>query len=145
MDSHFKKIRFEQEAGDPCLYMASEGEMFLFAVYVDDILLAGKGNERLTAVKLTLSEKFQVKDFGRVAILPGSEGHTRSHEWKCLDWIGVVHREYIKKIWYGRCRDRTPVETSTKLVKGGDEDIYMDQPLYQSAVGSLLYLSTVMQ
>ena len=37
---------------------------------------------------------------------------------------------------------RTSVDTSTKLVKGGDGDTYMDQPLYQSAVGSLLYLST---
>ena len=38
---------------------------------------------------------------------------------------------------------RTPVDTSTKLVKGGDGDTYMDQPLYQSAVGNLRYLSTV--
>ena len=38
---------------------------------------------------------------------------------------------------------RTPLDTSTKLVKGGDEDTYVDQPLYQSAVGSLLYLSIV--
>lgn len=37
---------------------------------------------------------------------------------------------------------RSPVDTSTKLVKGGDEDTCVDQQLYQSAVGSLLYLST---
>ena len=36
---------------------------------------------------------------------------------------------------------RTPVDTSTKLVKAKDEDTCVDQQLYQSAVGSLLYLS----
>ena len=36
---------------------------------------------------------------------------------------------------------RTPVDTSTKLVKGAVEDTCVDQQLYQSAVGSLLYLS----
>ena len=36
---------------------------------------------------------------------------------------------------------RTPVDTSTKLIKGGNEDTSVNQQLYQSAVGSLLYLS----
>ena len=37
---------------------------------------------------------------------------------------------------------RTPVDISTKLTKeGNEEDTCVDQQLYQSAVGSLLYLS----
>ena len=40
--SYLKKMGFLQVPGDPCLYVSSEGEMFLIAVYVDDILLAGK-------------------------------------------------------------------------------------------------------
>ena len=31
--------------------MSSEGEMFLIAVYVDDILLAGKSDKRMAKVK----------------------------------------------------------------------------------------------
>ena len=34
-----------QAAGDLCLYIASEGEMLLIVIYVDDILFAGK-NEK---------------------------------------------------------------------------------------------------
>ena len=34
-----------------------------------------------------------------------------------------------------------PVDTGTKLVKSTDESEGVDQTLYQSAVGSLLYLS----
>ena len=36
---------------------------------------------------------------------------------------------------------RTPVDASTKLMKAVDNDTDVDQKLYQSAVGSLLYLS----
>ena len=42
--------------------------------------------------------------------------------------------EDVKKI-------ETPVDSSTKLVKGGDEDACVNQKLYQSAAGCLLYLS----
>ena len=66
MDSYLKKMGFIQVAGDPCLYVASEGEMFLIAVYVDDILLAGRSNKRLTAVKQALSKKFEMKDMGEL-------------------------------------------------------------------------------
>ena len=47
---------FVQAAGDPCLYMSTEGEMFLIAIYVYDILLAGKSIETLNAVKQALSQ-----------------------------------------------------------------------------------------
>ena len=96
------KIRFERAAGDPHLYTASK-EMFPIAVYVDDIFFTGRSNERLTAVKLDLLEKFSSKRVEKVALLSGSEGHRRLQEWKYLNWTGVIHREYIKKIWYGRC------------------------------------------
>ena len=66
LDSHLKKMGFIQTNGDPCLYMASEGEMFLIAVYVDDIILAGKSNKKLTSVKQALSKEFQVKDMGEL-------------------------------------------------------------------------------
>ena len=59
-------LGFVQAAGDPCLYMSTEGEMFLIAIYVDDILLAGKSIERLNAVKQALSQQFQVKDMGEL-------------------------------------------------------------------------------
>ena len=36
---------------------------------------------------------------------------------------------------------QTPVDHSTKLVKGDDDEMCVGQSLYQSAVGSLLYLS----
>ena len=58
LDHKLKQMGFVQAKGDPCLYMASEGEMFIIAVYVDDIVLAGKGDQRMAEVKQALeSEK----------------------------------------------------------------------------------------
>ena len=40
--------------------------MFLIAVYVDDILLAGNGCEKLDASKQAFSQEFQVRDMGKL-------------------------------------------------------------------------------
>ena len=37
LDNHLNKMDFTQTTSDPCLYIATEGEMFVIAVYVDDI------------------------------------------------------------------------------------------------------------
>ena len=42
LDSSLKKMGFLQATGDPFLYVAPKGEIFQFAVYVDDIVLAEK-------------------------------------------------------------------------------------------------------
>lgn len=41
-------IHFAQTTGDHCIYIALEGEIFIIAVYVDAILLAGKSGKRIT-------------------------------------------------------------------------------------------------
>ena len=64
LNDYLKQTGFVEAARDPCLYMASEGEMFLIAIYVDDILLAGKSMKRMNTVKQALSQKFLVKDMG---------------------------------------------------------------------------------
>ena len=47
-------MKFTQTAGDPCLYVSTdEAKTVLpaFAVYVDDILIAGKTDKRIAEVK----------------------------------------------------------------------------------------------
>ena len=60
-------------------------------------------------------------------------------------WIGrpTYVRKVLKKFEMDNSKPvGTPVETGIKLVKAKDGDNLVDQELYQSAVGSLLYLST---
>ena len=60
LDSQLKKMGFQQTTSDPCLYISTEGELFIVAVYVDDILLAGKSTKRMEEVKKEFGKQFKV-------------------------------------------------------------------------------------
>ena len=57
---------FAQTTSDHCIYIAKGGEPFIIGIYVDDILLAGKNDKRISEVKLALAERFDVKDLGEL-------------------------------------------------------------------------------
>jgi hypothetical protein len=59
---------FAQTTSDPCLYISTEGEMFIIAVYVDDIVLDGKNDRELSEVKKAFSAQLR----------PGSSNGRRS-------------------------------------------------------------------
>ena len=66
LDAQLKKMGFVQTTSDPCLYTSTEGETFIIAVYVDDILLAGKSDKQIKEVKEALAKQFEVKDMGEL-------------------------------------------------------------------------------
>ena len=74
---------FVQTASDPCLYTASEGEMFIIAVYVNDIVLAGM-DDRMAEVKCALAMRFDVKDMGELHHFLGIkviQDHSKGSVW----------------------------------------------------------------
>ena len=112
--------------------------MFTNAVYVDDILLAGKSNERMTEIKRDLSKRFDVKDMGELHYFLGVN---ITQNQKGDVWIGqpVYTQDILTKFGMSEAKPvSTPVDTGTKLVKAMDDSSEVDQGLYQSAVGSLL-------
>ena len=78
---------FTQTTSDPCLYVSSEGEMFIIAVYVDDILLAGKSIERISEVKEEIAKRFKVKDMGELHHFLG---------------VKVIQNPKAETIWMGQ-------------------------------------------
>ena len=40
-------MEFQRTSSDPCLYVNTVGELFIVAVFVDDILLACKSDEKM--------------------------------------------------------------------------------------------------
>ena len=64
LDKSLKKMSFVLTDSDWCIYVATEGEMFVIAVQVDDIVLATKSDKRMVKVKEGLAEGFKVKDMG---------------------------------------------------------------------------------
>ena len=143
LDHKLKQMGFVQAKGDPYLYMASEGEMFIIAVYVDDIVLAGKGDQRMAEVKQALTHQFQVKDMGELHYFLGVKV-VRDKESGDV-WIGqpAYATSVLQKYGMENVKAvNTPVDTSTKLMKAKEDEECVDQQRYQSAVGSLLYLSS---
>ena len=144
IDDHLRKMKFIQTEGDPCLYVSrDEGETVLIAVYVDDILIAGKTDKRIAEVKAAIANRFEAKDMGELHYFLG---------------VKVVQDQKAGTIWLGQpaysesilqqfnMQDakscKTPVDLSLKLTKATEESSLVNQELYQSAVGKLLYLST---
>ena len=116
--------------------------MFLIGVYVDDIILAGKSDKRIKEVKRALDAKFDIKDMGKLHYFLGIK--FLQDEKTGNVWIGQpAYVESIQKK-FGMENSKpvsTPIDPSTKLTKTTDDEQSVDQQLYQSAIGSLLYLS----
>ena len=133
---------FIRSESDPCIYRIREGEMFNIGVYVDDIVLAAKKEEQLKHVKQALAKRFDIKDMGKLHYFLGMK--VVQNDETNVVWIGqpVYTQTLLKKFGMEDAKSvKTPVETSTKLVKGTEEQEKFDQKMYQSAVGSLMYLS----
>ena len=133
---------FVQSASDPCIYMDAGGEVFYIGIYVDDIIRAGKSDKKIKEVKEALEKKFDIKDMGKLHYFLGMK--VLQNEKNGNVWIGQP--AYTKKLLnkFGMQDAKpvsTPVDTSVKTIKATDNDKCVDQQLYQSTIGSLLYLS----
>ena len=141
LDEFLKQLGFVQSTGDPCIYVQDGGELMV-GVYVDDIVIGGRGEKRVKDFKLALGEKFDVKDLGRLHFFLGMKIVEDASTGDI--WMGQP--AYLEKVVekFGMKEAKsvpTPVDTSTKLMKAESGEEEVDATGYQSAVGSLLYLS----
>ena len=121
----------------------SEGEAFIIGVYVDDIILAGKSEKKMPDIKKALSDKFEMKDLGELHYFLGVK--VIQDRKKGTIWIGqpVYTENILQKFGMENAKPiSTPVAVNTKLMLKTEDSEYFDKETYQSAVGSLLYLST---
>ena len=142
LDNQLKAMKFSQCTSDPCIYLQEiEGTLFILAVYVDDIILGGACESLIKSIKAALSSRFAVTDMG-----------------KLHHFLGVKVVQNVGNIWIGQaayCKDllvrfrmdqsnstETPMDVSCRLLKSEADDESCSKEMYQSAVGSLLYLST---
>ena len=113
---------FKQSTSDPCIYTSKTklDGLFILAVYVDDILLAGKSQQKLAQVKADLGKRFQLKDMGELHYFLGVSVRQRSDEIR----IGqpTYTQAVIKKFGMEHCKPaNTPVIPGTKLLKGTEQ------------------------
>ena len=144
LDAHLKKLGFLQSNSDPCIYVAAIDELMVVGVYVDNLVIGCKSDERLTDLKRKLCSGFDMKDLGKLHHFLGLK--VIQDEESGNVWIGQP--AYVEKVLVRyEMKDAksvgTPVDVSAKLVRAGDgEGDLFDSEVYRSAVGSLLYVST---
>ena len=143
LNSQLKKRHFKQFENDPCIYtLTSGGEIFIAAVYVDDIILACKSSTRIQEFVKSISESFDIKDMGKLHYFLGVR---IAYPGSGKIWIGqpAYTAEVMKRFQMENSKPiATPIDTCAKLTKATEDSKLFNQELYQSAIGSLLYLST---
>ena len=143
LDSHLKEMGFVQSQADPCIYYKdTKGEKFYMGVYVDDIILARRSESEMNQVKANLSRKFSTKDLGKLSYFLGMKIEQNEENGSVSIGQQAYTESLLEKFGMKDCNPvSTPVDISLKLTPMNEEDDCVDQPQYQSVIGSLMYLS----
>ena len=143
LDVYLKQIGFTQSNSDPCIYFKDAGgEKVYMGVYVDDIVLAARTDKVLQQVKSDLATKFDIKDIGKLHYFLGMS-IIQDDDCKSV-WIGQpgYTEKILTKYNMQNCNPvSTPAEPGTKQKLASETDECVDKQMYQSAIGSLMYLS----
>ena len=143
LDTQLKELGFIQSPSDPCIYTSTKQGLMIIAIYVDDIVIAGKSEKQIASIKSAIAKQFQVKDMGEMHYFLGVS--VKQNLKMKETWIGqpLYTKTILKKFGMENAKPiHTPADPSTKLLKATKDCEMADQVLYQSAVGSLLYLSS---
>jgi hypothetical protein len=135
-------FEFVASMADAALFMGIiAGERVYLVLWVDDILAAARGAERIAKVKAHLAEKFDVRDLEEATYFLGMEV-TRNREARTLKLTQKkLTGELVGRYGLADARARSvPLGTGDKLTKEG-EPLDTKRFPYSECVGSLLYLS----
>ena len=139
LDLHLKSLNLKQSSADPCVYTSAGGETVIVAVYVDDIFIATETKQKMLEIKKLIAQKFEVKDLGELKSFLGVQVKVMPDE-ICIGQCGYTLR-ILEKFGMSDAKPvSTPMDVTQKLYSVSSSSP-VDKLLYQSAVGSLLYLS----
>ena len=132
---------FKRSKNDYCLFTKIDNKNKLFVLsWVDDLVIAGSNENDIEELKKTLEGKFKMDDRGKLEWFLGMQ---ISQE---RDKITLDQEKYIENViekfgMQDSNPSKTPAENNLKLVKAADNEQLVDEKLYRSLVGSLLYIA----
>lgn len=139
---------FEVCSQDDCLWFKEfmykgKKTVILVLTYVDDDLIISNNREALDAFKAAMNEKYKIVDKGQVDYYLGVEiSRDRVNRRLTLKQSKFI-REILKTAHISEKDPRgycTPLPANLNLFRNTEKPL--DRELYQSLVGSLIYLST---
>ena len=131
---------FVQNPADHCVYTReNQNEKVILIIWVDDLILAASDESVLKSVKSMLTERFQMKDLGKMKHFLGIDFDQAEGQ------VKMSQKKYISKILerfeMQDCKSReTPCELKLEYTENAEK--MKDPRKYREAVGSLIYLST---
>jgi hypothetical protein len=134
------KNKFKRGAIDKTLFIKSEGkDILLVQIYVDDIIFGSTDDKLCKEFEQLMHKKFKMSSMGELTFFLGLQVKQKS------TGIFIHQSKYVKdildKFGFKDCKiASTPVETHKHLeadLEGED----VDEHLYRSMIGSLMYLT----
>ena len=141
IDGYFHKKGFLRSKSEPSLYVKKSGthDFLIACLYVDDLIYVGTNADMVEDFKNSMKEEFEMTDLGLMKYFLGiqvkqSKGEIFLSQERYVDGL-------LKKFRMEGCNPmKTPMATNQKLQLDDGSD-KVDERLYRSLVGSLIYLT----
>ncbi len=135
-------LEFVASSADAALFQSTvDGETIWLLVWVDDILVAAQGEERVAKVKAHLTAKFDMRDLGLATYFLGME-LSPDREARSLKLTQKkLTGELISRYGLANARARSVPQAAKEKLRKEEEPLDTVRFPYSECVGSLLYLS----
>ena len=140
LDKYLRRHQFKKGTVDSNLYIRkSDRGQLVVIVYVDDIIFAGDHEDQCRKFSKLMQAEFEMSMIGELSYFLGLQVDQRE------EGIFLSQAKYIKDMLtkFGMTESKpvsTPMEVNCKISKD-EEGKSVDQKLYRSMIGSLLYLT----
>jgi hypothetical protein len=139
LDKYLHQQGFKKGMTDRNLYIKAEGnDLLIIVVYVDDIIFGSNIELMSKKFAVAMQQEFEMSMLGELSFFLGLQIH-QSERGIFISQSKYL-KEILKKFGMENCAlVSTPMTTSCKLNKDDDAP-EIDQTMYRSMIGSLLYL-----
>lgn len=139
-DKFLINLGFTKSRVDYCLYTLEENnDKIYLLIFVDDLLICGRNGNEIERIKVLLSEKFRMKDLGRVTEYLGitveyycSRNIMKLSQTKYIELLSKKYNLENSKLY------NTPMEVNLKIE---GSDTCERNIKYRNLIGALLYIS----
>lgn len=141
LDTFLVSLGFERSNNDSCLYtLRNEKDTIYLLIFVDDLLICGKDAKEIKGIKVLLSERFKMKDLGRIKEYLGitidyesDKNEIKLNQTKYIESLIKKYNLENSKLY------NTPMEVNLKIEKSD----YCERDIrYRNLIGALLYISS---
>lgn len=141
LDDRMLKLGFKRSKADPCVYIRDSNRTCdIVLIFVDDILILFPNEKQMNVIVQQLQATFKVRDLGELQHYVGlsfkrtmANGYICHQQDKIDQLLETYNMTQCKGVSTPMCTDFLRAEF--------EESPEYDKEVYQSAIGSLLYLS----